>query len=205
MNIRFLPLDRKDRLKSSWYLIRKFKNVIFLICSLLLLSSSHLLAQAHDEHASDPHEFKHHRVAVIIGHGHVFGAENVDNGNIIITIPTWGIDYQYWINDKYGVSIKSDVEIMDYVITITDENTVERTTPFIVSTVFLYHPSKGWNFLAGPGIEFEESHNLFIIRAGVSYDFEFGKHWDFSPEFVFDLKEGKIGSFTWGIGVGKRF
>jgi hypothetical protein len=135
----------------------------------ILLSCSWGIAQEHDNSANGEHEFKHHRVAIIIGHGHVFGAEDIENGNTIVTIPTWGIDYQYWINSKFGLGLKSDIEIMDYVVS-TDHNTeLERTSPIIVSTVFLYHPAKGWNFLAGPGIEFEESHNLFVLRAGMAY------------------------------------
>ncbi len=177
----------------------------FLFFTLIIASCSLLKAQDHDQPHSESHEFKHHRVAIIIGHGHVFGAENVDNGKSIVTIPTWGFDYQYWINPKFGIGLKSDVEIMDYVVAAGDKGHLERNNPVIVSTVFLYHPSKGWNFIVGPGIEFEESHNLFVVRAGVAYEFEFGNHWDFSPELVFDLKDGGIGSFTWGIGVAKRF
>lgn len=179
----------------------------FLYCN-LILSCSWGMAQEHDEHNDHPeesHEFKRHRVALIIGHGHVFGAEDTSSGQSIATIPTWGFDYQYWINDKFGVSLKSDIEIMDYVITIDHDTQVERSNPVIVSTVFLYHPAKGWNFLAGPGIEFEENHNLFVIRVGMGYEFELPGHWDFAPELVFDLKDGSVGSFTWGIGVGKRF
>ncbi len=172
---------------------------------LMLFSCSWGNAQEHDNHKSIDHEFKHHRLAVIIGHGHVFGAEDVENGNTIVTIPTWGFDYQYWINPMFGFGLKSDIEIMNYRIETQEGNSLERSNPFIISTVFLYHPAKGWNFMAGPGIEFEESHNLFVLRAGMGYEFELPGHWDFAPEFVFDLKDGHIGAFTWGIGVGKRF
>ena len=185
----------------------KFKTS-FIIISLLLLSFSYLFGQEHDEHkehGSEAHEFKHHRVALIIGHGHVFGAEEVNSDKKIATMPTWGLDYQYWINRKFGLGLKSDIEIMDYVVTLEDHTETERNNPIIVSTVFLYNPAKGWNLFAGPGIEFEESHNFFVIRAGFGYEFELPGHWDFAPEFVFDLKDGHIGAFTWGIGVGKRF
>ena len=94
---------------------------------------------------------------------------------------------------------------MNYVVNTDHNKELERTNPIIVSAVFLYHPAKGWNFLVGPGIEFEENHNLFILRAGLAYEFELPGHWDFSPELVIDLKDGSIGAFTWGIGVGKRF
>ena len=94
---------------------------------------------------------------------------------------------------------------MNYKIETNDDISLERNYPLIVSTVFLYHPGKGWNFLSGPGIEIEGCHNLFVLRAGMAYEFELSRNWDFSPELVFDLKDGLIGSFTWGIGVGKRF
>lgn len=178
-----------------------FINVIFQIPCSWLIAQEH----GHETNHDESHEFKHHRVAIIIGHGHVFGAESVENGKNIVTIPTWGIDYQYWVNEKFGMGLKSDIEIMDYVVHSGEENQVIRSNPVIVSTVFLYHPSKGWNFLIGPGIEFEESHNFFVIRAGMGYEFELPRHWDFAPEIVLDLKDGNIGSFTWGIGIGKRF
>jgi len=186
---------------------KRFKN-LFIIISLLLLSFSYLFGQEqdeHKEHGSEVHEFKHHRVAIIIGHGHVIGAEDVNSGKSIATMPTWGLDYQFWIKKKFGVGLKSDIEIMDYVVTLEDQSEIERNNPIIVSTVFLYNPAKGWNLFAGPGIEFEESHNFFVVRVGMGYEFELPGNWDFAPEVVFDLKEGQIGSFTWGIGVGKRF
>ena len=49
----------------------------FIKC-ILILSCSCGIAQEHDNQASVDHEFKHHRVAIIIGHGHVFGAEDIE-------------------------------------------------------------------------------------------------------------------------------
>ena len=174
---------------------------------LLFISCSGLQAQEHDpdHRTGESHEFKRHRIALIIGHGHVFGAENIDNKKNIITIPTWGLDYQYWVNPKFGCGLKSDMEIMEYLVKTDNGTLLERQNPLIISTVFLYHPARGWNFLIGPGIEFEEEHNFFVVRTGVAYEFELGNHWDFSPELIFDLKNGSIGAITWGIGVGKRF
>ncbi len=178
-----------------------------IIYGFLILTYSTGFAQENEnshEGEPDSHDFKHNRVAVILGHGHVFGAVKTDGANLI-TIPTWGIDYQYWINQKFGVGLKGDIEIMEYVVETEEEIQLTRTNPFIISTVFLYNPFTRGYFLMGPGIEFEENHNFFIIRFGAGYEFEIPGHWDFSPEILFDLKEGHIGSFTWGIGVGKRF
>lgn len=177
---------------------------VFLGAFTLLLSCSWVSAQEHhDEHTN--HEFKHHRLSIIIGHGHVFGATEVESGKDIITIPTWGFDYQYWFNNKFSLSLKTDVEIMDYVVNSGRQTELVRNSPVIISGVFIYNPHKGWNFFTGPGIEIEKEHNFFVLRAGCAYEFEVANHWDFAPEMIFDLKNGNIGAFTWGIGVGKKF
>lgn len=96
---------------------------------LILLSCSWGNAQEYDNQSPGDHDFKHHRIALIIGHGHVFGAENIDSGKNIVTIPTWGFDYQYWINPKFGLGLKSDIEIMDYLIETHDEISL---SPFMI-------------------------------------------------------------------------
>ena len=94
---------------------------------------------------------------------------------------------------------------MDYIINSGETNQVAQSNPLIALTVFLYHPSKDWNFLAGTGVEFDENHNFFVMRIGMGYEFELLGHWDFAPEIVYDLKDGHINSLTIAIGVGKRF
>lgn len=177
---------------------------IFLFTIICILSYSAKSQDIADDIESETEPLKHHRISLIIGHGHVFGAETTSGGNIV-TIPTWGIDYSYWINHNFGVGLKSDIEIINYVVENSEEEFIERNNPVIVSIIFLYHTRRGWNFLTGPGIEFEEHENLFIYRVGAGYEFHFANHWDFAPEIIFDIKEGYIGSFTWGIGVGKSF
>jgi hypothetical protein len=177
---------------------------IFLFTIICILNYSAKSQENVADTESETHPLKHHRVSLIIGHGHVFGAETTSGGNLV-TIPTWGIDYSYWINHNYGVGLKSDIEIINYVVESSEGEFIERDNPVIVSIIFLYHTRKGWNFLTGPGIEFEEHENLFIYRIGAGYEFHIANHWDFAPEIIFDIKEKGIGSFTWGIGVGKSF
>jgi len=59
--------------------------------------------------------------------------------------------------------------------------------------------------LAGPGIEIEKEENFSVIRLGVGYEFEIGNSWDFEPEFIYDLKNEHLNSFTIAFGIGKRF
>jgi hypothetical protein len=179
------------------------KDVLFigLILSLSLISFG-------QEHESEDisEEFKRHRVSIIIGHGHVFGAEIIESGANVLTIPTWGIDYSFWFTERFGASIMGDLEIMEYVIPGHEENSkIIRENPFIISTVFLFKAYKGLILFTGPGIEFEKHENLFIVRIGASYEIEITKHWDLTPELVFDIKGARTSAFSLGIGIGKKF
>ena len=98
-------------------------NNVLIAITFFLFSYSTLLGQendAHTEHTSEAHEFKHHRVALIIGHGHVFGAEEVNSDKKIATMPTWGLDYQYWINRKFPLTLLLSIGIIDNIMVEND-------------------------------------------------------------------------------------
>jgi len=168
--------------KATNYTDIKFYRIITIIF-LTILSSSEILAQEHDDEHND-HDFKHHRLSVIIDHGHVFGAEELGSGNKIAIIPAWDFDYQYWINEKFSLSLKIDIEIMDYVVNSGSESEIVRNSQLFISTVYIYNPYKGWNFFTGP--EIEKKHNFFVLRAGCGYEFEVANHWEFAPEIIFE-------------------
>ena len=133
-------------------------------------------------------------------------ATDLDGGALII--PIWGLDFQFWFNKKLGLALKNDIEIAQYVLTESDDSGEAqlRENPLIISLPLYYSPWEGGlTFFTGPGIELEEDHNFWVYRFGLGYEFELPGHWDFAPEFVYDLKNGNINSFTIAIGVGKRF
>ena len=186
--------------------MRDTKRKLQLFVLGFLLIGSQLIAQAHDDMYSHDHEFKNFRIAINLGHGYIPSAETIDNK--VLVLPVWGLDFQYWFNPKWGIALKNDVEIANYFIENTDGTTekLERENPVIVSLPLLFSPwDNHLTFLLGPGIEFDSGHNFSIFRLGVSYEFELPGHWDFAPEFVYDLKDGHINAFTIAIGVGKRF
>ena len=55
------------------------------------------------------------------------------------------------------------------------------------------------------GIEFEKNENLFVIRTGLEYEVEFGNHWDVAPTVFYDYRSNNFGTWSIGIGIGKRF
>ena len=177
---------------------------LYSLCFLLFTFSTSLMGQSHEN--EDSHEFKHFRVALALGHAYIPQALS-GNTNFLI-IPTIGAEVQYWFNHKWGFSIKSDIEIANYLVEDNDTNSsvLVREYPVIVSIPVLFSP---WNnhftFILGPGIEFEEHENFSVFRIGVGSEIEFGNHWDFAPEIIYDLKDGHINSLTLAIAIGKRF
>ncbi len=176
------------------------KSRLLVLIGVLALCASDVLGQEIDEQQ----EFKKARVAFSIGQGYIPQADN--NSSNFLILPTIGLDFQYRMNEKWGVSLKSDIEIANYLVEDNDENKLERENPLIVSIPVTYSPwENGFSFFMGPGIEIEENENFFILRLGVGKEFELGNEWDFSPEFIYDLKNGSINSFTIAFGVGKKF
>jgi len=173
---------------------------------LIVIVTSPLVGQSHDDHGHDAHEFKHFRVALNLAHAYIPSASSEENTFIII--PVWGLDFQYWFNEHWGLGLKNDIEIAKYTLTGSDESSGNelRENPFIISLPVYYSPwDGGLTFYTGPGIELEDDHNFWVYRLGIGYEFHLPGHWDFAPEFVYDLKDGTHNSFTIAIGVGKRF
>ena len=177
-----------------------------LVVLILIVWTSSINAQSHDVSHDSEHEFKKFRIAVNLGHAYIPTASVPDNNYLII--PVWGLDFQYWFNPKWGLALKNDIEIAKYTIDNSDDHSddLERDNPIIVSLPVLFSPwDNDLTFLFGPGIELEGHKNFSIFRFGIGYEFEIGKHWDFAPEFVYDLKDGHINSLTIAIGIGRRF
>lgn len=178
------------------------KTLLFILASFLVTSIT--FGQAHDAKQENGHELERFRVAVNLGHAYIPAAVTVESNFVII--PVWGLDFQYWFSKKWGIALKNDVEIAKYIVADKDDPEFIRENPVIISLPLLFSPwDNGLSFLLGPGIELEGHRNFSIFRLGLGYEFEFGNHWDFAPEIVYDLKDGHINSLTIAIGMGKRF
>jgi hypothetical protein len=188
--------------------MQKTGHLFLLLFVMVLVGiASPIFGQSHDTAHNDGHEFKKFRMAVNLGHAYIPSA-SFGNDRDFAVIPVWGLDFQYWFNPKWGLALKNDIEIAKYTINNSDDHAddLERTNPIIISLPILYSPwNNGLTFLLGPGIELEGHQNFSVFRFGLGYEFEFGNHWDFAPEFVYDLKDGHINSLTIAIGIGKRF
>jgi hypothetical protein len=53
-------------------------------------------------------------------------------------------------------------------------------------------------------MEFEQHHNLGVMRVGTESAFKLKKEWVISPGFFFDFKEG-IDTWSLSVSFGKEF
>jgi hypothetical protein len=183
----------------------KLKYHFSLLVVLALLFTTFITyGQSHGVSHDDEHEFKKFRAAINLGHAYIPAAQTAESKFVII--PVWGLDFQYWFSKKWGIALKNDIEIAKYTLDNEDDHDLKRENPLIISLPVLFSPwDNGLTFLLGPGIELEGHQNFSVFRLGMEYEFELPGHWDFSPEIVYDLKDGHINSLTIAIGVGKRF
>ena len=87
----------------------------------------------------------------------------------------------------------------------SERQELERERPVILSLVFQFKPIHSLVIYAGPGVELEKHENFFVYRFGVEYEFEIGEDWDLSPGIFYDNKEGVFDTWSFGLGVAKRF
>ena len=141
-------------------------------------------------------EFKNFTIGVNIGHSHMPTASVLEDP-ILLIIPTYGFDFEYWFNPKIATYTVKEEE---------QSKGIERDNPLIVALTGLNSPwENGLGFIIGSGFELEAEKKFFVLRADIVYEFELKNKWDFSPELIYDLKNGHINSLTLALGVGKRF
>lgn len=159
-------------------------------------------AQTISQHAGT-HAFKHWRVGAMMYHTYI--GTHTSEGTGMLIVPSLGLDLEYWFNDTWGIGSHNDIELISFEVERGRENFLRRETPLLFTLDALWKPWKGLVLLAGPGIEVEPNENLFVFRAGLEYEIEFGSHWDIAPTIFYDNRAKAYDTFSMGIGIGRRF
>lgn len=177
---------------------------VFILTVVISSISLNLHAQHHSKihGAEGEEELKHVRVGVVMYHTYI-GTETSEDKDMFI-VPSLGLDVEYWFNEKWGVGLHNDLELVNFEVEKEESSFIERETPLLFTLDALWKSYKGLVLLLGPGIEFEKEENLFIVRAGIEYEFELKSDWDISPTIFYDTRTDAYDSFSVGIGIGKR-
>lgn len=183
----------------------------FNICFILVLIFTVIVkSYAQDEHGV-PHEltyknsFKKHYITVLWGHTIVPAAKTAEGENSVVLFPSLGLNYEFIFNSRFGVALMNEFEMQSYAVEHDEHAEIEREYPIISSVVFLFEPIRHLMLFAGPGIEFEKTHNFSILKAGIAVNFPLPKYYGLGVEFSYELKNKTYDAWTLGVIISKGF
>ncbi|HPJ54136.1 MAG TPA: hypothetical protein PLF80_14485 [Flavobacteriales bacterium] len=169
----------------------------------VLLSAPRANAQEHE--AQEAGEEGRHELSVLIAHGHVGQGLNAEGGRRWLVLPAWGLNYNYWLNERWALGLHTDLINENFVVEEFDEEVLERERPIAPALMATYRPHEHWSFLLGAGMEFAPGDDLTLIRGGAEYTVHLGGTWETCASLAYDLRLDAYDSWTLGIGLARRF
>ena len=176
---------------------KKLKILFFLCFGVLSYAQEH----------NESHETSHkHSIGVLLSHSTIF--EGVDGGEkSTISVPSWAINYNYILNEKWAIGLHNDIIIESFLIEKTSNGEViERETPIASIVVGVYKITNNFGIELGAGMEFEREENFGVARLGAEYGIEIPKHklevlFGLDYDFIF----GAYNTLNIGFGLAKLF
>jgi len=178
----------------------KKKLQIFALSILLVITASSQESEKKEEEASQKGT---HRFTLVLGHSHL--SEGIkDNGHKgWKTVPSTGIDYDYWIGDHWAIGVQTDIVIEDFEVEDHDQTVIERSKPLATVGVAIFKPGEHISFLAGMGGEFAKEENFALTRLGIETGWEMKNHWEFGISLLYDIKWSAYDTWVFGFGISK--
>lgn len=173
------------------------------ILSLLLVTTGFI------GHAQETdNDFRHHRISLIMSNAHVPKALGREGSVKWLVLGGWGLDYDYHFNRRWAVSFQSDIVLSDFVVREFDSGSrdfLKRAYPVTLVVAGLYSFDKHVSLIAGGGLELAPEENLLVLRLGLDYEWELTEVWGICLNLVYDLKLEVYDTWSFGVGVNRRF
>lgn len=187
----------------------KKHDSIYLLLLFIFSPIATLVGQENQEETRvEQHLEQHkHSIQVMLSHSFISRGIGDDGDRNWITVPSWGINYNYHIDEKWAVGWHNDIMIERFVIEREDDagGSLERNFPIASLIIGTHSFQNGWAVAFGGGIEYEENESFGVIRAGVEYGVHLPKKWEMIFTFNYDVMLEAYDSFSFGIGVAKLF
>jgi hypothetical protein len=170
----------------------------------LLFSFGYLTCFSQEEHEENPE--KKHAILFFLGHAHITEGVRTDGKRVVLSVPAWGLDYNYELTEKWAIGLHSDIILENFLVeNLSDENVIERSHPIASAFVASYKPGKHFSFLSGFGGEYDKEESFFLIRLGVEYGVDISEDWEFVANIINDLKPSAYNSIGIGVGIARKF
>ena len=150
---------------------------------------------------------KHHVLSLVLSHAHVFEGRDAEGKRSALSLPAWGIDYNYVFHPRWAIGLHTDIIVEKFKVekALGNKEVIERTFPIAPAVMGVYKASRHWSFLLGMGAEFAKEENFVLTRAGVEYGAEISKGWEVFGTFGYDFRWEAYDTWAIGIGIAKAF
>lgn len=135
-----------------------------------------------------------HRITLGLGHTSVSEGK-IDDKTEWLSMPSWSLNYDYWISEKFSVGLQNDLIVESFKITDHEEEEIERHYPLTTVPVILYKPWNNFSFLGGVGAEFSGGHALWLTRLGAEFGVHIPGNWEAGAALVWDGKWNHYNSY----------
>ncbi len=171
----------------------------FLLSALLLFLAGPLFSQ------EESLETKRRPLRFTASIGHTYLPKDTRVGKDVAILPSFGLDIEYWFSNRFAIGLHNDLELLHFQVVEENDIIIERDYPVLITFDVIINVYKGLTVYFGPGAELESHENFFVTRFGVEYEIEIGNNWDLHPVFFHDVRRNAYDTFSFGLGVGKRF
>jgi len=73
-----------------------------------------------------------HRITTGLGHTHISKGKNVDGKTVWLLQPSWSLNYDYWIVNKWAIGLQSDLVLEKFIVKDDSGEDLERENPWAV-------------------------------------------------------------------------
>ena len=156
---------------------------IYLICSILIIHGLGIAAQKHEDgigadHHPDAEHGAGHKITLVMANSFINNSFS-DQANNILIIPTFGFNYDYFFNSRWGLGLHTDILLQQYKVEKHGgHEEILRENPVGLAGMVLFKPHHRWVLMAGYGVEVEKHENFQMIRVGAEYGIPLPKHWE---------------------------
>ena len=176
---------------------------------ILMLCCLSLYATSYAQHADTLHHEHHgmkgsHRLTLGLGHTNISEGQKEGKTEWIV-LPSWSLSYDYWLSDRWGIGLETDIVLETFVVEDGDQELLERERPLSVVPVALYKPGANWTFIGGVGTEYAKEQTMALTRLGVEYGVHLPNNWEVGATAFWDNKLNYYNSWGLAFTVSKIF
>jgi len=169
---------------------------IFFICLLY----SFLPTQAQEQ------KEQKHAIQFLLAHTQIQESVNENGNKTWLSVPSFEINYNYEINEKWAIGLHTDIVIEDFSVEnyAKEDTVIERSKPIAPAVVASYKFYNDFSALLGFGGEFSKKESFALLRLGIEYSYKFHENWELISNITNDIKLNAYNSFSIGIGVARK-